>query len=280
MYGSYGSNNDTTLVTTATSCSDIVYPLRLPNIGILNSSGGLNSTNTPINARDNRHVVMSQSGNDPNSNNNSPYVAPGNLFPSGVNKYSFRLGNAEANGTGGSQDLATAEGIKFTYVVTTQTSSITYLYSAYLLEATLGSPHGTREAPRFNIKVSVMDGGTESLIDCGQYNVIAGVNTKDFLAGATGAFGVWKYTPWTKVGLDLTSYIGKTVCIEFRTTDCFPGGNGSCSGGKCNCGAGNPGTHSGYAYIDMYSGPLEIIAPPVCGNQATAQLCGPPGYAS
>ncbi|HET6227559.1 MAG TPA: T9SS type B sorting domain-containing protein [Bacteroidia bacterium] len=281
MYGTYGTNQSTTVTTNATSCSDVPCPLLLPNVGCLNSSGAINATNNPFDKTDNRHVIVNQSGNDPNSNNNSPYVAPANLFPSGVNRYSFRLGNAEAGGTGGKDDLATAEGIKFTYVVTAQTSSVTYLYSAYLLEASsIGSPHGIREAPRFEIKVVALDGGMETPIDCGYYNVIAGVNTNNFQSGATGIFGVWKYTPWTKVGMDLTAYIGKTVCIEFRTTDCFPGGNGSCSGGKCNCNGGSPGTHSGYAYIDMYSGPLEIIAPPVCGNQASAQLCGPPGYAS
>jgi gliding motility-associated-like protein len=281
MYGTYGTNQSTTITTTATSCNDVPCPLLLPSTGCLNSSGAINATNNPFDKEDNRHVIMNQAGNDPNSNNASPYVAPANLFPSGVNKYSFRLGNAEAGGTGGSDELATAEAIKFTYTVTAATSSITYLYSAYLLQASsVGSVHGIREAPRFEIKVVVLENGTESLIDCGYYNVIAGVNTNNFQTGANGLFGVWKYTPWTKVGMDLTAYIGKTVCIEFRTADCFPGGNGDCSGGQCNCKGGSPGTHSGYAYVDMYSGPLEIIAPPVCGNQASAELCGPPGYAS
>lgn len=41
-----------------------------------------------------------------------------------------------------------------------------------------------------------------------------------------------------------------------------------------------PGSHSAYAYIDLYCAPIEIASPNICANAPSVELCGPPGYAS
>ena len=117
--------------TAATKC-DEVFPINMTANGALNE-GGTNATDAPANVTWNRHTVMTTaSGSDANSLNNVPCVAPANLFPSGVNKYSFRIGNAVGTQIG--NDLAFSESAKFTFLVTKQNAGLTYLYSAFLNE--------------------------------------------------------------------------------------------------------------------------------------------------
>lgn len=252
---------------TLTDCNAVI-PITITD-GACQDQGGINGTLTPDFPTENRHTIMSDKiGTDANSLNNVNYVAPANLFPSGVNAYSFRIGN----GLGSEKtELALAESIKFPFTVTPQNAGLTYMYAAFLREA---SPaiHQINQAPRFEIKITEKKNGGDSLIACGYYQVVAGA-TGNFIKGASDNQGAWKYTNWTKVALDLSGYIGKQLTIEFRTTDCFPGqGNGTCKF--------KPGAHSAYAYIDLYCSPVSIISPNVCANQATVELCAPPGYAS
>jgi gliding motility-associated-like protein len=237
--------------------------------GACMNQGGINGDLYPMFPKENRHTLMSdKTGTDPNSLNHVHYVAPDSLFPSGVNHYSFRLGNGV--GTDGSA-LALAESIKFPITVTAQNAGLTYLYAAFLREA-LPAVHPLNQAPRFEVRITEKKNGGDSLIKCGYYLVVAGASG-DFLKGTTDFSGLWKYTNWTKVALDLTEYIGKQLTIEFRTVDCFPGiGNGTCKF--------RPGPHSAYAYIDLYCAPVSIISPPICVNQAIVELCAPPGYAT
>ena len=254
-----------------------VPKVNLDKTGCIN--GGDNSNVSPIIKSDNRHTIMSDvTLMDPNTGTNTPVpcVAPGNLFPSGVNTKSFRIGNAIAGGYNPSvtTSASMAESVSFTFVVDETNAGLTYMYAVFLNEATT-SLHSSQESPRFIVKITTSGGAT---IDCGLYNVDASVNggSGDFLIGGNGPnFGQWKYRNWTKVALDLTSYIGSTITIEFITADCLPKGNSSPS--SCTY---NPGGHSAYAYIDLYCAPLKIISPSVCANQPTVEICAPDGYAS
>ena len=263
--GSYGNCNGT--ASTVTMTQDVC------------SAGANDDILSPADKFANRHTLMTNKTAMDANTGATPVacVAPGTLFPSGVNNYSFRIGNAKgdgmnATGTGG---LAIAEAMKYTFVVTTANAGLTYMYAAFLLESG-GVTHASNEAPRFEIKITYNNNGKEDQINCGYYNVDVGAgNNNGFLTGATVSNGTWKYTPWTKVALDLSSYIGKTVSIEFTTADCFPRATFPVNG--CTYDAGG---HSAYAYFDLYCAPIEIISPPVCANQASVQLCGPDGYAS
>ena len=253
---------------TLTDC-DAVLPITLTD-GVCQNQGGIDGSLTPASPLENRHTIMSdKTGTDANSLNNVPFVAPGALFPDGVNVYSFRIGNGLGNE---SADLALAESIKFPFTVTSQNAGLTYMYAAFLREA-LPAIHRINQAPRFEIKITEKKNGGDSLISCGYYEVVAGAAT-NFLTGASDNQGLWRYTNWTKVALDLTGYIGKQLTIEFRTTDCFPGQQ---FGGGCRY---RPGAHSAYAYIDLYCTPVTMISPAICANQASVELCAPPGYAT
>ena len=241
------------------------------------ASGPVNATKDPMNDADNRHIVMGPgSGTDPNSLGNVTCVAPNSMFPAGTtNRYSFRIGNA--NG-GLGQTLSYAESIKYTLTVSKDNAGLTYMYSTFLNDP----DHPKKQAPRFEIKIYEMVNGKEQLVTCGYYQVAAGGKNVNFHQGKesgtnNGKTSYWTYTDWTKVGLDLSGYIGKQVTIEFTTADCFPSQDDILNTGKCRW---SPGSHSAYAYIDLYCAPIEIKSPDICANQPSVQLCGPDGYAS
>ena len=166
-----------------------------------------------------RHTIMSKKTfTDPNSNDNVLAVAPGNLFPSGTNNYSFRLGNAEGY-KASSQKQAFAEAIKMTFTVDKTNAGLTYMYAAFLFDV----GHPSNEAPRFEIKLTQVVNGKEEQIPCGYYQISAKDASAGFHDGAGWGNQVWKYTDWTKVALDLTTYMGKQVSIEFSTADCYIG---------------------------------------------------------
>lgn len=243
---------------------DIPLPILLTDGACMNQ-GGMNGDLYPAFATENRHTLMSdKTGTDPNSLNTVRYVAPDSLFPSGVNSYSFRIGNAL--GTDGKR-LALAESIKFPFTVTAQNAGLTYLYAAFLREA-LPAAHALNQAPHFEVKIMEKKNGGDSLIDCGYYQVVAGA-ANNFFKGVASFAGVWKYTNWTKVSLDLRKYIGKQLTIEFTTVDCFPGrGVGTC--------IFSPGPHSAYAYIDLYCAPVSIDTT-VCEKSPPFHLNAMPG---
>lgn len=256
--------------------------VKLDKTGCLN--GGDNSQVDPFNKADNRHTIMSNKTlMDPNTGTNVqvPCVAPANMFPSGVNTKSFRIGNAIAGGYDPSNPnslfstASMAESISFTFTVDATNAGLTYMYAVFLNEAKT-SKHSSAESPRFIVKITTASGTS---INCGLYNVDASEDggSNDFIIGGSGPNdGQWKYRNWTKVALDLTSYIGSTVTIEFITADCLPK-SGSSTSNECNF---KPGGHSAYAYIDLYCTPLEIISPSICANRPTVEICGPDGYAS
>lgn len=247
--------------------------------GNCQNQGGLDGTATPANLSENRHIIMSQKNvKDPNSNNTVGVVAPPNMFPGSVNNYSFRIGNAVGGDATNPNGLAYAESIKYKFVVDKNNAGLTYMYAAFVKEQ-IPEVHPINMSPSFEIKLT---DGAGNLIPCGQYMVKAG-QTNGFKDGASDQNGIWKYTDWTKVALDLSGYIGQSVTIEFRTHDCFPSTPSFVNnGGKVDtiCNAWIPGSHSAYAYIDLYGTPVEIISPPVCANLQTIQLCGPAGYAT
>lgn len=257
---------------TSGNCADNVLAVSLTATGCL--SGGTNDTNDPPNGQEDkyRHTIMSNTtATDPNSLGNVSCVAPASMFPTGVNKYSFRIGNAV--GTKDGQTVAFAESIKYTFTVTKDNAGLTYMYSAFLNDPN----HPRAEAPRFEIKISLVKNGKEELIDCGYYKVEAGGTGAEFLDGKSTGTATWKYTKWTKVGLDLSGYMNQNISIEFTTADCYPSTPNLLDKTKCTW---TPGEHSAYAYIDLYCTPVEIVSPPVCANQATVELCAPAGYAS
>lgn len=264
------------------------YPLIINYDGNCLNQGGIDGKLEPINKRENRHtLVTASSGKDTNSLGNISCVAPAYLFPGGVNTYSFRLGNAVAIGTAGNpipkdDSLALAEGIKFKLTVDSSNTGLTYLYSLFIKEGEpIGPGHAINQGPRFIVKIS---DAQDSVIDCMYKKIVYAPGSSSFKNGLTSTLVQWKYTDWTEVKLDLRSYIGQSITVEFNTADCFfPVSTGITStNGKIDtiCYMPQPGSHSAYAYVDLYCTPYANTAiPTVCANQNQVQICAPEGYA-
>lgn len=182
-----------------------------------------------------RHTIMSGIGTDPNTCNKVTVVAPGGL-------YSARLGNDRTG--------AEAEKLTYSLVVTPSNSLFIYKYAVVLQDPS----HSVSEQPRFQIRVVNASG---NLIDpiCGQYTVVAAST----IPGFQTCNGDIRYKDWTTVGLDLSSYIGQTITIEFATGDCSRGG------------------HFGYAYVDAFCSPLQINSI-YCSGSLDALLTAPIGF--
>lgn len=268
--GTYGVKSPTT-------CSQ-VFPIVITASNCLD--GSKDNELSPANTATCRHSITTK-GTDPNSFNNVTCVAPATLFPTGVNNYSFRIGNAvgSADATNGSE-LAYAENIKYSMLVSADNAGLTYMYAAFLN----ANGHRENEAPRFEIKVTHKVGGKDEIITCGYYQVVANASNSDFIKGAQIGDGYWYYTKWKKVALDLTSYIGETVTVEFTTADCYPTKSMSInsSNGKIDtvCNGWGAGGHSAYAYVDLYCTKVEIPSPVICANKPSVEICAPPGYIS
>ncbi len=160
--------------------------------------------------------------------------------------FSLRLGDA----TGGGKKAAS---IVQTFLVDSSNAMFTYSYAVVLEDP---NDHSMGEKPFF--KVNMYD-DKDSLIDCGEYEVVANAN----LDGGWTEYDDGWYHDWTTVFAPLHKYIGSNVTIEFITGDC------------------SKGAHYGYAYVDAKCWPLEIIPPGtmVCSNNPI-ELSAPPGAES
>lgn len=176
---------------------------------------------------------------------NIPYVAPGG------GAVSVRLGNSHIwQGT---------EFLKYPLTVTASNNSFSYQY-AIVLEDPPG--HLSSEQPRFT--VTIYDGsGIIIPGPCMSYSIdgdAASMDTafKPFFDPFFGSIQGY-YKKWTTMVVDLTSYIGQTVTIEFVTQDCTLSG------------------HFGYAYIDATCLQLQSNLP-FCQSGSVGTLTAPVGY--
>lgn len=199
-------------------------PIVLPTNGITNG----------------RQTIMTQ-GIDPNSCGGLNMVYQGN--------FSARLGNSSTG--------SRAESLRYSFVITPNNTMIQYAYAVVLQDP----GHLAGEQPRFQSRVRTQNG---SIIPCTEYTVTAGPNLPNFnyCAGIDqdGNPTNIAWSNWVVVSLDLSSYIGQTVSLEFETGDC------------------DLGAHFGYAYIDAIScGPInsEIY---YCPNNNQIQVTAPNGF--
>jgi gliding motility-associated-like protein len=119
--------------------------------------------------------------------------------------------------------------------------------------------HKHEEQPRFTARV--FDVATESSTDCGSFEFVASGGLPGFLASPKDRTVLYK--PWAPVLVNLSTYLGKTIRLEFTASDCSRGG------------------HFGYAYLDFN----EDCSVPVMGNLTctginTVTLKALPGFAS
>lgn len=184
----------------------------------------------------NRHTIMKGKGVDKNTCDKITVVAPGGSF-------SARLGN---DSTG-----KEVETLSYNLNITEENALFIYKYAVVLQDP----GHKPEDQPYF--KVSVFNENRE-LIDplCGSYSVSATSNLPGFEKCATNNV---VYKDWTTVGLNLSSYIGQNIIVEFETGDCALGG------------------HFGYAYVEAYCSSLKINSS-YCTDAKGANLSAPIGF--
>jgi gliding motility-associated-like protein len=188
-----------------------------------------------------RHTIIpaASSGMDPFGN--FPESCPNG------SGYSIRLGN---NASGNQ-----AEGISYTYTIPAATTSFSIIY--YYAIVIQDPNHLVYEQPRFQAKVIDMSDNSE--INCVSFDFTASASLPGFSVSTINPQVIYK--DWTPITLDLSSYAGKTIRLDFTTSDCTRGG------------------HFGYAYIDVNAACNgAIIGSTVCAGEDFANLQAPFGF--
>lgn len=199
---------------------------------IISWTGGLNfqGNNASVNSSA-QHTILSINQLDSNaidSTTNQPDVFMTTIAPVGGN-YSVRLGNSQAN--------CKAEGLKMQFTPTAIDSVFTYQFACVFQNPL----HATHKNP--GIMVNVYD-ALNNIIPSLSDTIHVNHPYYHFLPAAyTGPNPLIYYKRWSATTLNLASYIGQTVTIEFVNFDC----------GEC--------AHWGYTYLDVSCNNLTGIIP-------------------
>lgn len=177
-----------------------------------------------------------------------PYGRFPQLCPNG-SSYTVKLGNT--NAPPGRQ----ATGISYTYAipVTANVFSIFYHYAVVLQNPT----HTPEEQPRFRARIT--DLSTNSPLPCVTFDFTASSSLPGFLPSPINPTVLYK--DWTPITLNLSGYAGRTIELEFITTDCTLGG------------------HFGYAYVDVNSACNGVISGnTICIGDTSITMTAPFGF--
>ncbi|MBR3520826.1 MAG: T9SS type B sorting domain-containing protein [Paludibacteraceae bacterium] len=189
-----------------------------------------------------RHHLNEEQGYDPHTGNRLK------LIPDGESK-SIRLGNDSIGGE--------SEAIVYHYIVDPD-NSLLFVNFAVVME---DPGHEFAFQPRFVIRVTDKNG--KLVNDCSVYDVTAAAGLEgfhDFSYTEGNEYHTVRWRDWSKIGLDLTPFIGQEVQVQFITYDCFLFG------------------HYGYAYFTASCAPNKLSLD-VCEG-ASFSLAAPEGFPS
>ncbi len=189
-----------------------------------------------------RHHLNEEQGYDPHTGNKLK------LIPDGESK-SIRLGNDSIGGE--------SEAIAYHYIVDPD-NSLLFVNFAVVME---DPGHEFAFQPRFVIRVTDKNG--KLVNDCSVYDVTAAAGLEgfhDFSYSEGDEYHTVRWRDWSKIGLDLTPFIGQEVQVQFITYDCFLFG------------------HYGYAYFTASCAPNKLSLD-VCEG-ASFSLAAPEGFPS
>lgn len=168
------------------------------------------------------------------------------LCPNGSGA-SVKLGNSG----GGAQ----AEGISYTFTIPAAATSFSILY--YYAIVLQDPSHSPEEQPRFRAKL--IDLSTNTTLPCVTFDFTASASLPGFRRSPQDPT-VW-YKDWTPISLNLSAYAGKTILLEFITSDCTRNG------------------HFGYAYMDVSSVCNGVIqGSTLCPGETSTTLTAPFGF--
>ena len=146
----------------------------------------------------NRHTVITQTGTDPNTGFQLPFL------PAGESAV-IRLGNSQV----GSE----AEAVTYRFTVNPQYSLLELKFAVVFEDP--GHPHVAQ--PRFVVRVINALG--QLVEQCSEYDVSAGSGVTGF--NTFNGYGTpVRWRPWTNVGIDLSQYVGQEIRVQFVTYDC------------------------------------------------------------
>lgn len=211
--------------------------------GSVSAPGNVNTYNpTATGVVPNRHTIITAAtaGLDPYGN--FPQLCPNG---SGT---SVRLGNNLGGGQG--------ESISYTYTIP---STLTVFSMMFHYAVVFQDPnHLAYQQPRF--RASIKDLSTGSPISCVTFDFVASSSSLPGFQPSPSGGGVL-YKSWTPVTMNLSAYIGRTIQIEFITTDCIFS------------------QHFGYAYVDVNTncnGAIEGTT--LCPGNNSVTLTAPYGF--
>jgi len=184
-----------------------------------------------------RHTIINTPGTDPRTGNQLQMLPPGGTR-------SAKLGNEQTG--------AQAERLTYTLTVTPQNALFIYKYAVVFQDPS----HTSSDQPKFNIRVLNAQGNVLDPV-CGFYSVVASGS----IPGFQTAPGTIRWKDWTNVGIDLSSYMGQNITIEYTTYDCAQGG------------------HYGYAYLSCSCAPMQISLG-FCQGNSTVNMQAPDGFTS
>jgi hypothetical protein len=150
-----------------------------------------------------------------------------------------------------------AEGLYYTFTIPAGISefSVTYHYAIVLQNPS----HAPYQQPRFRARIIDIADGSE--IDCVSFDFVSSSSLPGFKTSSLRNDIVYK--DWTPVTVNLTKYAGKTLKIEFITSDC------------------TYNQHFGYAYIDVNSSCNNSLADAsLCEGDNFLTLTAPYGFQS
>jgi uncharacterized protein (TIGR02145 family) len=175
-----------------------------------------------------------------------------NVFPG--DSYVARIGDTMYTGTQHGQ-YKEAE-LKYNVDVTSTSYLFIYRYAPVL--QTGGHPNGWQ--PDFRVEVT--DSTGQLLDSCGYFYFAAptsGPASNGWHLCTNNPDGNVYWKNWTTVGMDLSSWFGQTVTIDFRARGC------------------TYDTHFGYAYVSAFCSYLAVRTA-LCQGDSSAMLIAPPGF--
>ncbi len=210
--------------------------------GFVSVIGGLNTvTWTATGVVPGRHDIITPLNNGTDFYGGFPLLCPNG---SGA---SCKLGN---NGGG-----AQAEGISYTFTIPAAATSFSILY--YYAIVLQDPSHSPEEQPRFRARL--IDQSNNNPLPCVTFDFTASASLPGFRRSAQDPT-VW-FKDWTPISLNLSAYAGRTILLEFITSDCTRNG------------------HFGYAYMDVSSVCNGIIqGSTLCPGETSTTLTAPFGF--
>lgn len=162
-----------------------------------------------------QQTIINVPGTDPNTGNALSILPPGGSSCA-------RLGNENTN--------YGAERMEYTLNVTSSNCVFTYQYAVVFEDPS----HPLSDQPKFTIFVL---NATDSILDSTIISAQASIpGFHDATHAADGETTRWK--DWTTVWVDMSSYIGQNITIQFTTYDCAQGAHFGYAYIACSCGNG------------------------------------------